>query len=72
MAGSLKRADISIPEDIVLIRAMKDANIPKFLKDDIPLFLALIQDLFPKVEIQNIQFEFLDAALRRKCADMKL
>jgi len=42
MAGSLKRADTSIAEDIVLIRAMRDANIPKFLKDDIPLFSALI------------------------------
>ena len=42
MAGSLKRADTTIPEDIVLIRAMRDANIPKFLKDDIPLFMALI------------------------------
>ncbi len=42
MAGSLKRAEPNINEDIVLIRAMRDANIPKFLKDDIPLFLALI------------------------------
>lgn len=26
---------------------MRDANIPKFLKDDVPLFNALVQDLFP-------------------------
>ena len=38
MAGSLKRADTKISEDVVLIRAMRDANIPKFLKDDLPLF----------------------------------
>jgi len=36
-------------EDAVLIRAMKDSNIPKFLKEDLPLFNALIQDLFPGI-----------------------
>lgn len=42
MAGSLKRAESKLSEDVVLIRAMKDANIPKFLRDDLPLFEALI------------------------------
>ncbi|CAD8108771.1 unnamed protein product [Paramecium sonneborni] len=72
MAGSLKRADTTIPEDIVLIKAMRDANIPKFLKDDIPLFMALIQDLFPKVEIANSPFEFLEQQLNKKCKQFKL
>ena len=38
MAGSLKRSMPNISEDVLLIRAMKDSNIPKFLKDDLPLF----------------------------------
>lgn len=42
MAGSLKRAQKDLEEDIVLIRAMRDSNVPKFLKDDLPLFSALI------------------------------
>eukprot|EP00330_Aristerostoma_sp_ATCC50986_P011942 CAMPEP_0114575580 /NCGR_PEP_ID=MMETSP0125-20121206/430_1 /TAXON_ID=485358 ORGANISM="Aristerostoma sp., Strain ATCC 50986" /NCGR_SAMPLE_ID=MMETSP0125 /ASSEMBLY_ACC=CAM_ASM_000245 /LENGTH=123 /DNA_ID=CAMNT_0001763413 /DNA_START=3108 /DNA_END=3479 /DNA_ORIENTATION=+ len=42
MAGSLKRAEPSLEEEQVLIRAMKDSNIPKFLKDDIPLFEAIV------------------------------
>ena len=42
MAGQLKRQESKLSEDVVLIRAMRDSNIPKFLKDDIPLFLALI------------------------------
>lgn len=33
MAGSLKRADPDLLEDIVLIRAMRDSNIPKFLSE---------------------------------------
>jgi dynein heavy chain, axonemal len=42
MAGTLKRANPDIEEDGVLIRAMRDANVPKFLKDDLPLFSAII------------------------------
>ena len=38
MAGGLKRANPDLVEDGVLIRAMRDANVPKFLKDDLPLF----------------------------------
>ncbi len=31
MAGTLKRANPDLDEDVVLIRAMRDSNIPKFL-----------------------------------------
>ena len=51
MAGSLKRANPTLTEDVVLIRAFKDSNLPKFLIDDIVLFMAIISDLFPGVEI---------------------
>ena len=42
MAGALKRANMDMHEEAVLIRAMRDANVPKFLKDDLPLFGAII------------------------------
>ena len=35
----------------MLIRAMKDANVPKFLQQDLPLFNAIVQDLFPESTI---------------------
>lgn len=38
MAGTLKRGRPNLSEDVVLIQAMRDSNIPKFLADDIPLF----------------------------------
>jgi dynein heavy chain len=51
MAGALKRAEVGLDEDVVLIRAMRDSNVPKFIKEDLPLFGALIQDLFPDAKI---------------------
>ena len=56
MAGSLKRENPGLTEDVVLIRAMRDSNVPKFLADDLPLFYALIQDLFPGIEIPSVDY----------------
>ena len=56
MAGSLKRENPQMVEDAVLIRAMRDSNVPKFLKDDLPLFSAIVQDLFPSVEIAESDY----------------
>ncbi len=49
MAGALRRKESKLSEDIVLIRAMRDSNVPKFLEHDLPLFMGIITDLFPKV-----------------------
>jgi dynein heavy chain len=49
MAGSLRRKNPDLPEDVVLIRAMRDSNVPKFLEHDLPLFRGIISDLFPSV-----------------------
>ena len=38
MAGQLKRENPDIQEDLVLIRALRDSNLPKFLADDAILF----------------------------------
>jgi dynein heavy chain len=51
IAGNLKRANPELSEDVLLIRAMRDANVPKFLADDLPLFNGIVQDLFPNVQI---------------------
>jgi len=46
MAGNLKRINPDTNEDILLIKAMCDSNIPKFLDNDLPLFNAIVGDLF--------------------------
>ena len=53
MAGELRRSNLKSSEDEVLIKAMKDSNIPKFLANDILLFEALVSDLFPKIKIEK-------------------
>ena len=42
MAGNLKRSEPTLGEDLVLIRAIIDSNVPKFLSNDIPLFNAIV------------------------------
>jgi len=64
MAGALKRGEPDLDEDVVLLRAMKDANVPKFLVDDLPLFAALIQDLFPGMQVPDTDYGELDTAIR--------
>ena len=63
MAGIVKRNNPKMAEDIVLIRAMRDSNIPKFLKEDLPLFNAIIKDLFPGTQLPEAQYGMLIEAI---------
>ena len=56
MAGALRRKDPEVSEDVVLIRAMRDSNVPKFLCHDLPLFFGIIDDLFPGVPVPFIDY----------------
>ena len=51
-------------EDVVLIRAMRDSNLPKFLANDLILFMGIIKDLFPGIEIPENDYPDLDKAIR--------
>ena len=66
MAGGLKRANPDTPEELVLIRALRDSNVPKFLADDLPLFAAIVQDLFPGVVIPSNDYGELQVALEEE------
>jgi len=46
-AGKLKRESPSMNEDPLLMRALRDFNMPKIITDDQPIFLNLLADLFP-------------------------
>ena len=62
MAGELKRGAADLPEDMVLMRALRDMNLPKFVFEDVPLFLGLISDLFPGLDCPRVRYpNFNDA-----------
>ncbi|GIM07381.1 hypothetical protein Vretimale_11536 [Volvox reticuliferus] len=50
-AGSLKRLDPEGSEEVILYRTMLDLIKPKLVYLDLPLFMALLSDLFPGVEL---------------------
>ena len=71
-AGLLKRADPDMNEYQLVLRALRDVNLPKFLKDDIPLFENIIMDLFPGVEKPTIDYGALLVQMKVSCEDLNL
>ncbi|KAM4891097.1 dynein axonemal heavy chain 10 [Sylvia borin] len=62
MAGELKRGSADLSEEVVLMRALRDMNLPKFVFEDVPLFLGLISDLFPGLDCPRVRYpDFNDA-----------
>lgn len=44
------------------MRALRDMNLPKFVFEDVPLFLGLISDLFPGLDCPRVRYpNFNDA-----------
>uniref|UniRef100_A0A803WBL3 Dynein axonemal heavy chain 17 n=1 Tax=Ficedula albicollis TaxID=59894 RepID=A0A803WBL3_FICAL len=67
VAGSLKRGDPGSAEDQVLMRALRDFNIPKIVTDDLPVFMGLIGDLFPALDVprkRDLNFEKVQLKLQ--------
>ena len=71
-AGLLKRQDPDMDEKLLLLRALRDVNVPKFLQDDLPLFENIITDLFPEVERPKIDYGALEAAMKEAAVSLKL
>jgi len=71
MAGKLKRASADLPEDIVLMRALRDMNLPKFIYEDVPLFKGLISDLFPGLDCPRVRYEQFNGAVEDDLDDQK-
>ena len=45
------------PENVLLIRALRDSNVPKFVSWDVPLFQRIITDLFPGMSLFEIFYD---------------
>uniref|UniRef100_A0A3B4GTL0 Dynein heavy chain hydrolytic ATP-binding dynein motor region domain-containing protein n=1 Tax=Pundamilia nyererei TaxID=303518 RepID=A0A3B4GTL0_9CICH len=57
-AGNLKRENPNMNE-LICLRAIQDVNVPKFLQDDLKLFIGIVSDLFPKIKQELINYVFL-------------
>lgn len=48
VARSMKRAAPELSEDKIILRALRDFNLGKLSRDDVLIFMGLLEDLFPK------------------------
>ncbi|XP_059684255.1 dynein axonemal heavy chain 17 [Gavia stellata] len=72
VAGSLKRGDPGRAEDQVLMRALRDFNIPKIVTDDLPIFMGLIGDLFPALDVPRKRDLSFEKIIRQSMLELKL
>ncbi|CAF3576543.1 unnamed protein product [Rotaria sordida] len=72
VAGTLRRSDPNMSEDKVLMRALRDFNIPKITIEDMPVFLNLIGDLFPAVDVERKRDQDFENKVRKAAIDLHL
>jgi dynein heavy chain, axonemal len=67
MAGNLKRqfkpsgsGREKKDEELILLNALRDANFPKFVAEDVQLFKALLTDLFPESQLTEPTLEVFE------------
>ena len=72
MAGQLKRNDNTLSEEMILMRALRDMNLPKFIRDDERLFRLLLGDLFPSLELPVSEYGTLQGAIEAELEKAKL
>lgn len=54
------------------MRALRDFNIPKIVTDDIPVFMGLIGDLFPSIDVPRKRSSDFEKLIRKSALELNL
>lgn len=54
------------------MRALRDFNLPKIVTSDVPIFLGLISDLFPQLDVPRKRDPGLEDSVRQSVSELRL